>query len=248
MTKKQNQQFFRRYHKVHSFQALDGVKLRLERVTCICNPHYCKYTVCNVKAKSRDISNLNLNITIKEIITVQMAKVKMFYQFSNNEYRPVLIDFSGNICASVSGSTGVTFWKVMKNALGNKTNIVQRCPYQRGEYYIKDFNFNASHLPSILPVGRYLIKIHLSTYNNEPFHNVSIYFNVANYGILDLNMGWYLSIHHLSQTAVFQFLQKWFSGFFQIVQIYNFWILVLSTFVLNIYICNKCLWRICDVY
>lgn len=131
---------------------------------------------------------MNLNITLKGKITEQRATVKMYYKFSNNEYRPILMDFSGNVCVKTTASAGI-FWNTLKNVLGNNTNILQACPYLPGVYFIKDFNFNASHLPSILPAGRYLIKIDVSTEFSNALHSESVYFYVANYGILDMDMG-----------------------------------------------------------
>lgn len=115
--------------------------------------------------------------------------MKMYYKFSNNEYRPVLMDVTVDHCADQPGSSSSIFVNLLKTMWYNKTNIFQQCPLSRGEYYIKDWNYSAADLPSVLPAGRYLIKASFRTEFNDLFLNASLYFNVENHGILDLNMG-----------------------------------------------------------
>lgn len=174
---------------IRIFQALEGVKVRLERVVCFCNPKHCTWNTCKIKFKSRQIANFNILATLKTKHTVLDYNVKAYYQFSNNEYRPILLDVTDEYCSSLSGSSGSIFMSAVNRAWGNKSNIFQPCPYLPGEYFVKDWNLDASHLPSIIPAGRYLIKVIFRTEFHDLLYNMSVYFNVANHGVLDLGMG-----------------------------------------------------------
>lgn len=73
--------------------------------------------------------------------------------------------------------------------MGQYDEYVAIVSFLPGEYYVRDWNFDASQLPSILPVGRYSLKCVWRIDENESLLNFTIYFNVANYGVLDLGMG-----------------------------------------------------------
>lgn len=126
---------------------------------------------------------------LKKKVTSLSYSMKTFYKFSNNEYRPALVHFTTDYCASYAGLFNSPVQNMFKKLWENKTNAFQPCPIMPGEYYLKDWHFDASSLPSIFPVGRYLTKNVFLTESNELVMNNSFYFYVANYGILDLNMG-----------------------------------------------------------
>lgn len=173
------------------FQAQHGVKLRLEKLLCFCNPKFCTIHTCNVKFKSRQVANLNWAATINRNLTYLNYNVKMYYQFSNNEYRPILMDVTVDHCGDEPGSASSTFLKLLKTMWLNKSNIwFDQCPIPLGEYYIRDWNFSAADLPSVIPAGRYLVKGIFRAQFDEVLGSTSLYFNVDNHGILDLNMGW----------------------------------------------------------
>lgn len=171
-----------------AFQALEGVKLRLERVVCFCNPKYCKWIECNIKFISRQVANLNMIANINRKITAANYTFKLYYKFSNNEYRPILMDLTADYCTKQPGVSALKLMNVLSTMWGNNTNIFQPCPFLPGEYYVKNWNFAASDLPSVVPAGRYLLNVTVRTESNDVF-NSSTYFYIANYGILDLNMG-----------------------------------------------------------
>lgn len=101
--------------------------------------------------------------------------MKSYYKFSNNEYRPVYINIVTNFCDGMNS----VFQKYLFNMFGNYTNIFQPCPLWPGEYYIKNFNFAAQHLPSIIPAGRYLVNTSAYTQSNDWLFNTSVYFYIA---------------------------------------------------------------------
>lgn len=115
--------------------------------------------------------------------------MQSFYKFSNNEYRPMLFKVKDDYCSARPGLASLKLVNVLTKMWGNRTNMFQQCPYLPGEYYVKDFNFDASHLPSVIPAGRYLITSFVRTAFSEWFFNASVYFYVANHGILDLGVG-----------------------------------------------------------
>lgn len=169
-------------------QALEGVKLRLEKVLCECSPKYCSFITCNVKALSRQIATLNLAGLLTKTVSNPKYNTESFYQFSNNEYRPVYLHTSDDYCKNEAGTSKSPLHDLLKAALANYTNLFRSCPFVPAKYYLKGFNFDASHLPNVIPVGRYAMKT--SVYErNETIGNVTVYFQVHNYGILDLSMG-----------------------------------------------------------
>lgn len=172
----------------HFSQALEGVKLRLERTSCVCSPKYCSHSLCKVKPLSREVATLNIIGKLLRPLTTPIYAMDTYYQFSNNEYRPAYIHIVINYCDNESGVHISALQEALKTALGNHTNVFQRCPIQPGDFYLKNFNFDASHLPSIIPVGRYLFKTCMYE-KNETVFNISTHFQVTYHGVLDLNMG-----------------------------------------------------------
>lgn len=142
-----------------------------------------------MKFKSRHVAALNVVAVFKRNITVLNYTMQSFYKFSNNEYRPILIHVRDNYCSEQQGLSSRKLVSLLATMFSNHTNIFQACPYLPGEYYIKDFNFGASHLPNVIPAGRYVITTVVRTEFNDLLFKISIYFSVANHGILDLGMG-----------------------------------------------------------
>lgn len=99
------------------------------------------------------------------------------------------MDVSADYCADQPGLSASKLQNYLTAIWANETNIFQPCPFLPGEYFLKDWNFEASHLPNIIPAGRYLMKSDISNEFNHLIFNVSMYFVVANYGILDLGIG-----------------------------------------------------------
>lgn len=167
---------------------MDGIRVRLERVICFCDPTYCIYSQCNIKFKSASIASMTLIGTLIKPITTIRYTAQTFYQFSNNEYRPILINVAVDYCGNESGFLQSAMHAFVKAAWGNTTNLFSSCPLQPGEYYIKDWNFDASHLPNVVPAGRYSMKT--VVYDSDQFVlNNSVYFQVSNYGVSAFNMG-----------------------------------------------------------
>lgn len=119
---------------------------------------------------------------IKREATAMVMRMKSYFQFSNNEFRPVGFDTAFDFCAIQAGLSSSPLHAVMMNVLANTTNINRKCPFPPGEYYVKNLNFQARHIPNILPAGRHLINISCYIQSNIWLHNVSIYFSVSNYG------------------------------------------------------------------
>lgn len=160
----------------------------MERTNCSCNPKYCVFTRCNVKFVSWHNANLNFNFVLKRDLPDVKYSMKTFYKFSNNEYRPVYVDTSIDYCENEKSGLESVLQEVLKKAWHNKTNFFAKCPVRTGNYYLNDWNPTATDLPSIVPAGRYLFNTFVFNYK-ESVLNTSVYFQVFNYGILDLNMG-----------------------------------------------------------
>lgn len=124
----------------------------------------------------------------KRNVTTLTYHMKSFYKFSNNEYRPAFVDLTTDFCGAELGMTSIMH-SLLKDAWRNLTNIFRPCPFLCGEYYLKDFNFAAYHLPSIVPAGRYFINTTLRVQSNEFLGYTLIYFYINNHGVLDLEMG-----------------------------------------------------------
>lgn len=145
--------------------------------------------MCKVKFISWKVATLNVIGTLKKKITSMKVGMKAFYKFSNNEYRPILVDHTVDYCAVKEGLLSSPLYNFFEHVWANKTNLFQPCPLMPGEYYVKDWNFEAAHLPSIVPAGRYIFQSIFRMQSNYVLMNNSVYFYVANYGILDLAMG-----------------------------------------------------------
>lgn len=99
------------------------------------------------------------------------------------------VDVTSEWCACQAGLVISPFHTLLQHIWANRTNLFRTCPLPPGSYYLKDWNFSSRDLPSILPAGRYLWNVTGHTEFNEWLFNGSIYFYIANYGIMDLNIG-----------------------------------------------------------
>lgn len=167
---------------------MKGVRVRLERLLCSCGK-YCSFKLCRVKFVSREVVTGNVILVTKKKITAWKDYIQTFYKFSNNEYRPMGIHTGYDFCAAQEGLLNSVLNRVIMNILSNNTNWNQKCPFQPGEYYVKNLNFHAKHLPSLVPAGRYLANITSHIQGYEWLYNMSVYFSVSNYGIQDMNVG-----------------------------------------------------------
>lgn len=112
----------------------------------------------------------------------------MFYKFSNNEYRPMFIDTEIDFCAAQDGTSNSLILNAILNAYANYTNFNIKCPLLPGQYYVKDFNLLGTHLPSVFPIGLYLVNS-TARVNNEWLYNTSLYISSKYHGIDDFSMG-----------------------------------------------------------
>lgn len=164
----------------------------MERVGCACGK-YCSFAVCKVKFISRHVATLNIVGILKRKVSAFKYTVRSFYKFSNNEYRPMGIQSDVDWCAARAGYFSPLYNAIRNIGINNSNLLNVHCPLQPGDYYVKDLNVNAGHLPSIIPAGRYLINSSsykdVNMQSKDWMFNVSLYFSVTNYGIQDLNVG-----------------------------------------------------------
>ncbi|KAJ6639771.1 hypothetical protein Bhyg_12518 [Pseudolycoriella hygida] len=169
--------------------ALESVVLRTEKCVCDINPRYGNST-CSTKVKSRNVTNVNASFTLIRKVEDLTYNAKTFYQFSNNEYRPMLIDVTMNFCANEKGIPSSPLHAVMRAIINDYTNFYDSCPFLPGKlYYVKDWNFVASDLPSVVPAGRYMLNFTFFCDRGQYCGNFGVYFRVDNHGILELNVG-----------------------------------------------------------
>lgn len=160
--------------------------MRLERVKCKSDATYISIE-CNVKFISREIANFNSFIKLLKPINYIGYRFQSFFKHSNNEYRPMLVDSRDEFCESYV-KRSILFDVVMKT-VGENINFNKPCPFNPGDYYVKDFNFAIEHMPSLVPEGRYLLNITVNEKSDKIIAYWEIYFSVKNYGILDLSIG-----------------------------------------------------------
>ncbi len=102
----------------------------------------------------------------------------------------MFIDVQEEFCATKNGGQKSLFINILLKNVENYSNINQPCPWHPGDYFIKDFNFGIEHIPSIMPEGRYNMKITILVGEANRFvANWNVYCRITNYGILDLNIG-----------------------------------------------------------
>lgn len=142
-----------------------------------------------MKVVSRDVATANVVILSKREVLEFRFTFKTFYQFSNNEYRPILIDAELDFCALQAGHYKSPLHAAIMHVYGNHTNINRQCPFPVGEYFVKDLNAQVDHLPSIVPSGRYLIKSTAYQQCNDFGYNISVYVTISNYGTTNIEMG-----------------------------------------------------------
>lgn len=156
--------------------------VRLERMVCR-GGKWSDVKICRVKFLSRNVATANFVGTLKKTATTMRFHFKTLFKFSNNEYRPMLVDSSVNFCQIQAGLYSSPLYTFLLNIMKNQTNLNCKCPIPPGEYYIKNVNFQAHHLPSIIPAGQYIANVTTFIEPDELIHNVLFYFAVVNYGV-----------------------------------------------------------------
>lgn len=139
---------------------------------------------------SRSVSTINVNLETKVKITEWNDYITTYLKYSNNEYRPQGIHSGYDFCAAQAGFVSSPLNSLITKMIGNYTNWNRKCPFPPGQYYVKDLNLHASHLPAIIPAGQYIVNVTSSIQSNIWLYNLSMYATVYNYGIQDLNIGW----------------------------------------------------------
>lgn len=99
----------------------------------------------------------------------------------------MLFDVRDEFCESF-GKNNIFLNELMKN-IGSHSNFDEPCPWYPGDKYIKDFNFGIEHVPSLVPEGRYLMNVSMNQGPKVVKVFWEIYFEIKNYGILDLRIG-----------------------------------------------------------
>lgn len=161
----------------------------MERVMCTCNPKHCSITICKIKFLSRNLNTFNIAYVTHEPIKSLTYQTKLFYQYSNNEFRPFLIDMRIEMC-SVNNKTSKSLMQaVFAEIVKNHTNMNRPCPLPPSEYYFTNISVGAIHLPSLLPEGRYKLRLTNVGVLEEILSRFTFLFQIKNYGILDLRMG-----------------------------------------------------------
>lgn len=164
-----------------------GVKLRLERVLCKCSPTFCSVE-CKIKFISRERADYNMLMKLLKPLQHIEYHMDTYYKHSNNEYRPMLIVLRDDYCKSYPSRSSLNALGLLLIAYGNHTNINKPCPWNPGDYYVKDFNLSIKHWPIFVPEGRH--KLNFTVYSQAVFVvYFEVYFEVKNHGILDLRVG-----------------------------------------------------------
>lgn len=147
-----------------------------------------------------------------------MVHLRSFYKSSNNEYRPQGVDIRFDFCAAQTGLSSSLMNNLIRNSIRNYSNVVRRCPYPRGDYYLKDWSLDIREIPSLIPTGRFLINSTNYMDNDEFLWYILLYFNVVNRGIQDMSvagLGWTRSGLYFIANAVCcsDFLLRFFLEF-----------------------------------
>lgn len=101
----------------------------------------------------------------------------------------MLVDVKTEFCEVFAKKQYSVLQTLLLKNLGPYSNLNQPCPWNPGPYYVKDFNFGMRHWPSIVPEGRYIMNVTGTGPSNNFLANFQLYFQVMNYGILDLRVG-----------------------------------------------------------
>lgn len=156
--------------------------VRLQRLICRGGKSL-EFKTCSIKFIARNVAAGTSVWLLKKEMSVSTFSLKTYFKFSNNEFRPMGIDSSFEYCGISNGFYTSPLFNFVKNIIKNYTNIYEKCPVPVGEYYIRNFNFQAQHLPMIVPAGQYLANMSLHIQSNEFLANFLVYFSVTNYGI-----------------------------------------------------------------
>ncbi|KAG4067636.1 hypothetical protein HA402_005408 [Bradysia odoriphaga] len=145
--------------------------------------------MCKMNFLSRHRNTFSIAYVTHHTIKILNYRSKMFYQYSNNEFRPFLIDMRVEMCSVNNRTSKSLLQSVFAGIVKNHTNMDAHCPLPPAEYYFKNVSVGAANLPSLLPEGRYKLRLTNMGEMDEILSSFYFFFQIKNYGILDLRMG-----------------------------------------------------------
>lgn len=159
----------------------------MERVECVRIPNsILSVKRCVAKSLSRDRIHVDGLGVVSRTINTTFIHVSVYYQFSNNEYRPFLINKWEDLCGYFRGEMGNFLIAFIYPVIRDYTNIGHTCPIKADSYYfkIKNESINMFNYDQLVPAGRYRIDIDAHEgFEGKQFLKIKIYGSVSDHRI-----------------------------------------------------------------
>lgn len=143
-------------------------------------------TKCMAKSLSQQHVRADVQVTLNRTIKSIFLRERIYMQFSNNEYRPLLLDRTEDFCAYMKGDLSNILLSRLYPTFTQFTNLNHTCPYHPGLYIVKISNLTISSVaPTMLvPSGRYRIEIGVyDEFNGPMLFKAHIYGSVSDHRV-----------------------------------------------------------------
>lgn len=127
-----------------------------------------------------------MEATFNRTIKSFFIHANLFYQFSSNEYRPLLFNLWEDFCGYMNGDELNRFLSIFLPRYMKNTNFNHTCPYKPGVYQIKfdNISFNALDFIKMIPAGRYRFELSYHVgFNGPSFGKHKIFYSVSDHRV-----------------------------------------------------------------
>ncbi|KAL9705730.1 hypothetical protein quinque_009248 [Culex quinquefasciatus] len=183
----------------HSFQAkppnfgTDDVRpfhIRVLRLKCLDTPYkLITLKACNVKLVRNEPTRIFLEFDMPTTLDQMFVTFNVNYKI-NHSYRPLLIDISSELCATLNQKPGLNPAAdyVLATIRAHVPQAVHACPYGGRYYNFSDFSLDEKYLPNTIPAGDYRIDLRVTDKRNVTMIHVQCFMAARSKGIASLSM------------------------------------------------------------
>lgn len=135
---------------------------------------------------NRDRMRVHMEATFNRTLESIFVHSSIFHQFSNNEYRPFLLNVWEDFCGYMRGDKRNMYLNLLAPLFMKNINFNHTCPYHPGMYLVKFDNVSVSDLDTIkiIPAGRYRLELSYHIGFKGPFLLThKIYYSVSDHRI-----------------------------------------------------------------
>lgn len=141
---------------------------------------------CTGKLMRHNRYHVDFQVTLNHTIKSFFIHYAMYYKFSNNEYRPFMINVWEDFCGYMNGDKKNLVIGIIYPNIREYTNMNHTCPYKPGLNFVTMYNLSIHDfvLDFIIPSGRYYLEINgHSGFEGPMIGQIKVYGSVSDHRV-----------------------------------------------------------------